>query len=135
MVTAKLKKSTAKPKARRAAPPKPRPKSKGKAKAQPKHSAAKRPAPSSKLVPKKTAPTPASTAKPTKGSAVVPAGPPVAPRMVDGRRHVLSLSFLRDGDEFFARIESNGGQITEFKNRALDQLLTLVASELEDLVE
>jgi hypothetical protein len=48
---------------------------------------------------------------------------------------VLSLSFVRDGEEFLARLETNGGQISEFKNRALDQLLTLVASELEDLLE
>ncbi|MCI4318711.1 MAG: hypothetical protein L3K23_01075 [Thermoplasmata archaeon] len=60
---------------------------------------------------------------------------PVAPRLGDGRRHVLSLSFLRDGDEFLARLESDSGQITELKNRSLDQLLTLVASELEDLLE
>ncbi|MEM0129171.1 MAG: hypothetical protein QXG65_03290 [Thermoplasmata archaeon] len=60
---------------------------------------------------------------------------PAAPRRAEARRHLLSLSFLRDGDEFFARIETNSGQITEFKNRALDQLLTLVAGELEDLVE
>ena len=53
----------------------------------------------------------------------------------DGRRHLLSLSFLRDGDEFLARLETDAGQITELKNRALDQLLTLVASELEDLLE
>ena len=54
---------------------------------------------------------------------------------VDGRRHVLSLSFVRDGDEFLARLETDTGHITEFKNRSLDQLLTLVAGELEDLVE
>lgn len=52
-----------------------------------------------------------------------------------GRRHVLSLSFVRDGDEFLARLETDSGRITEFKNRSLDQLLTLVAGELEDLVE
>jgi hypothetical protein len=51
-----------------------------------------------------------------------------------GRRHVLSLSFVRDGDEFLARLETDGGQITELKNRSLDQLLTLVAGELEDLL-
>ncbi|MGI0156345.1 MAG: hypothetical protein ACREDE_09500 [Thermoplasmata archaeon] len=56
-------------------------------------------------------------------------------RRADGRAHVLSLSFVRDGDEFLARMETDGGQITELKNRALDQLLTLVASELEDLLE
>lgn len=53
----------------------------------------------------------------------------------EGRRHVLSLSFVRDGDEFLARLETDGGHITELKNRSLDQLLTLVAGELEDLVE
>jgi hypothetical protein len=53
----------------------------------------------------------------------------------DARRHVLSLSFLRDGDEFLARLETDSGQITELKNRSLDQLLTLVAGELEDLLE
>jgi hypothetical protein len=56
-------------------------------------------------------------------------------RRADGRAHVLSLSFVRDGDEFMARMESDAGQITELKNRSLDQLLTLVASELEDLLE
>ena len=53
----------------------------------------------------------------------------------NGRRHVLSLSFVRDGDEFLARLETDTGHITEFKNRSLDQLLTLVAGELEDLIE
>jgi len=66
------------------------------------------------------------------GSASVSA--PVV-RRADGRVHVLSLSFVRDGDEFLARMETDGGQITELKNRSLDQLLTLVASELEDLLE
>ena len=56
-------------------------------------------------------------------------------RSPSGRSHLLSLAFLRDGDEFFTRIETNSGQITEFKNRSLDQLLTLVAGELEDLLE
>ena len=51
------------------------------------------------------------------------------------RKHVLSLSFVREGEEILARLETNTGQISEFKNRALDQLLTLVASELEDLLE
>ena len=51
-----------------------------------------------------------------------------------GRHHVLSLSFVRDGDEFLARLETDGGHITELKNRSLDQLLTLVAGELEDLL-
>ncbi|MCI4357022.1 MAG: hypothetical protein L3K18_07780 [Thermoplasmata archaeon] len=62
--------------------------------------------------------------------------PPTAiPLRGDGRRHLLSLSFLRDGDEFLARLETDAGQITELKNRSLDQLLTLVAGELEDLLE
>lgn len=52
----------------------------------------------------------------------------------DARRHLLSLSFLRDGDDFLARLETDSGQITEMKNRALDQLLSLVAGELEDLL-
>ncbi|MGI0070779.1 MAG: hypothetical protein ACRECT_01700 [Thermoplasmata archaeon] len=56
-------------------------------------------------------------------------------RRPDGRVHVLSLSFVRDGDEFLARMETDVGQITELKNRSLDQLLTLVAGELEDLLE
>ncbi len=47
---------------------------------------------------------------------------------------MLSVSFVRDGDEFLARLESYGGHITELKNRSLDQLLTLVAGELEDLL-
>ena len=34
-----------------------------------------------------------------------------------------------------ARLETDAGQITELKNRSLDQLLTLVAGELEDLLE
>lgn len=63
------------------------------------------------------------------------ATPPPPPRFGDSRRHVLSLAFLRDGDEFLARMEMDTGQITELKNRSLDQLLTLVASELEDLLE
>jgi len=48
---------------------------------------------------------------------------------------VLSLSFVRDGDEFLARLETDAGHITELKNRSLDQLLTLVAGELEDLLD
>jgi hypothetical protein len=109
-----------------------------------------------KPAPKKSAPKPApkapskvpvkaapkggkAAAKPTspkKGSA--PAEPaPVTPepRRIDGRRHLLSLSFVRDGDEFLARMETDSGHITELKNRALDQLLTLVAGELEDLLD
>ncbi len=33
-----------------------------------------------------------------------------------------------------ARLETDAGHITELKNRSLDQLLTLVAGELEDLL-
>ncbi|MCI4360144.1 MAG: hypothetical protein L3J91_00410 [Thermoplasmata archaeon] len=87
-----------------------------------------------------TKPVPKSAARPVaKGkssSSPAPEAPSAAPpRTGDARRHVLSLSFLRDGDEFLARLETDGGQITELKNRALDQLLTLVAGELEDLLE
>jgi hypothetical protein len=90
--------------------------------------------------PSKSAP----SAPPAKGSSkrpapasAAPAAPvvPELPRRGDARRHVLSLSFLRDGDEFLARLETDAGQITELKNRSLDQLLTLVAGELEDLLE
>jgi len=78
-----------------------------------------------------------------KGATAAPKAPPKPKEpepelnvpLPDGRRHVLSLSFVRDGDEFLARLESDAGHITEFKNRSLDQLLTLVAGELEDLVE
>lgn len=76
----------------------------------------------------------ARPAAPSKTASPKPAAPPVG-RGPDARRHVLSLSFLRDGDEFMARLETDAGQITELKNRSLDQLLTLVANELEDLLE
>ncbi len=85
-----------------------------------------------RTAPKSSVRTPARSAA---GAEPAPVPEVVAPRLPGGRRHLLSLAFLRDGDEFFARIESNAGQITEFKNRALDQLLTLVAGELEDLLE
>ena len=76
------------------------------------------------------------TGSPPKKPALVAANEVVAPPVrTDARRHVLSLSFLRDGDEFLARLETDAGQITEMKNRSLDQLLTLVAGELEDLLE
>lgn len=89
-----------------------------------------------KAKPKPTAkPTPKKPVPPTKPAVGGEAAPVLPPRTGDGRRHVLSLSFLRDGDEFYARMESDSGQITELKNRSLDQLLTLVASELEDLLE
>jgi len=86
-----------------------------------------------------------SPAKPAAKTAAKPASKP-APKskepqpelqvpLPDGRKHLLSLSFVRDGDEFLARLETDGGHITELKNRSLDQLLTLVAGELEDLLE
>lgn len=82
---------------------------------------------------RKPAPKPkAPAAKPSAPKSGETAAPPRSP---DARRHVLSLSFLRDGDEFMARLETDAGQITELKNRSLDQLLTLVANELEDLLE
>jgi hypothetical protein len=90
--------------------------------------------------PSKTKTKPKTVAKPAP-SAAAPAKPPTAPAPAaeapprgDSRRHVLSLAFLRDGDEFLARLETDGGEITELKNRALDQLLMLVAGELEDLL-
>ncbi len=102
----------------------------------------KAPAPRRRPPAKKAArPRPKAAAKPAsaaRGASAKPAeapAPPPLPRTGDARRHVLSLSFLRDGDEFLARMESDTGQITELKNRSLDQLLTLVASELEDLLE
>lgn len=70
-----------------------------------------------------------------KASAAAAPTPSLDVPLPGGRRHVLSLSFVRDGDEFLARLETDSGHITELKNRALDQLLTLVASELEDLLE
>ncbi len=81
---------------------------------------------------------PASGKSPSKSATSAPAAVPAPPLEVPlpgGRRHVLSLSFVRDGDEFLARLETDSGHITELKNRALDQLLTLVAGELEDLLE
>jgi len=107
---------------------------------------AQRPAarPSAKRAPARRAPPPAKPARPPAKKAApksapaappTPAAPAAPPRNPDERRHVLSLAFVRDGDEFLARIETDNGQIIELKNRSLDQLLTLVASELEDLLE
>ncbi len=104
----------------------------------------KRPAPRppAKKSPPKRPSVPKKAARPAPAAAKVPAPAPaptpepvVLPRNPDERRHVLSLSFVRDGDEFLARIETDRDQIVELKNRSLDQLLTLVASELEDLLE
>ena len=71
---------------------------------------------------------------PNPGAQSAPSLPLEVP-LPGGRHHVLSLSFVRDGDEFMARLETDSGHITELKNRALDQLLTLVAGELEDLLD
>jgi 3-oxoacyl-ACP reductase-like protein len=103
---------------------------------------AKRPSPPKKAKPapkRARAPPPRPAKRPapasSKSAATPLARPENAAPRADARRHVLSLSFLRDGDEFLARLETDAGQITELKNRSLDQLLTLVASELEDLLE
>lgn len=90
--------------------------------------------PAVRVAPAKPAGRASAPKKVTPGKAAPPPPMPVV-RRADGRTHVLSLSFVRDGDEFLARMETDTGQITELKNRALDQLLTLVASELEDLLE
>jgi len=104
-------------------------------------SPAKKPA---RLPAKKAKPAPKKTAAPARKPAPSSAKGPLKPKepepelnvpLPDGRRHVLSLSFVRDGDEFLARLETDSGHITEFKNRSLDQLLTLVAGELEDLIQ
>ena len=109
----------------------------GKTPVRPPKPPARKPAPRTSA--KSTAPRPAKPiARPKAPAKPVAALPPAAPapaRLGDTRRHLLSLSCLRDGDEFLARLESDGGQITELKNRSLDQLLTLVAGELEDLLE
>jgi hypothetical protein len=107
-------------------------------------SSARRPAAKKRKVPAPKAP--ARPAKLAAGKGAAPkssskssepaaASPALTIPLPGGRRHVLSLSFVRDGDEFMARLETDSGHITELKNRALDQLLTLVASELEDLLE
>lgn len=97
--------------------------------------------PARKAAPAKAAPPKPTKAPAKKGAGAKAAAPAPAPLPIpsipraDGRRHLLSLSFVRDGDEFLARMETDSGHITELKNRALDQLLTLVAGELEDLLE
>jgi hypothetical protein len=130
--------SKRKPSRSSAARPKPKTKSRPAAS---KH--AKAPSkPAKKVAPKVAPKAPAKPAakspakSPGKKPAPAPAEAPSAiPLRGDGRRHLLSLSFLRDGDEFLARLETDAGQITELKNRSLDQLLSLVAGELEDLLE
>jgi hypothetical protein len=102
-----------------------------------------RPKPPARAAPARTKAAPSRRPSPARsrsggGPAKATAKPAVevpVVRRADGRIHVLSLSFVRDGDEFLARLETDSGQITELKNRSLDQLLTLVASELEDLLE
>ena len=131
------KRNSAPAKSRRVPPAKAAPKSSGATK-KPLARPAAKPAP--KPAPKgsgKPAPKPAAkpTAKPSGAKPAATEVVPEVPRRTDARRHLLSLSFLRDGDEFMARLETDAGQITELKNRSLDQLLTLVAGELEDLLE
>jgi len=88
-----------------------------------------------KAPPKSSAPKPAAKPAPKGASADHVPEADLAVLLPGGRRHVLSLAFVRDGDEFLARLETDAGHITELKNRSLDQLLTLVAGELEDLLE
>ena len=123
----KTKPSSTRPKPKRATPKRPVSPSKG--------AAPKRPTtPAKHAKPAKSSPPARPKSAPAK-SAPKASPPPVEPLRGDARRHLLSLSFLRDGDEFLARLETDAGQITELKNRSLDQLLTLVAGELEDLLE
>ncbi len=109
-----------------------RPRAGRKATPPPRRKTSKRPAPS-RPVPAKAVKQEPRAAPPA--PAKLPESPVPPPPVRDGPDHLLSLSFLRDGDEFFARLETSSGQITELKNRSLDQLLTLVAGELEDLLE
>ena len=109
-----------------------KPKKSAPAKSKPK--AVAKPVPKAKPKPKEARPAKGATTP--KVAPEAPQAEPVIPaRFAESRYHVLSLSFLRDGDEFMARLETDAGQITELKNRSLDQLLTLVAGELEDLLE
>jgi len=102
----------------------------------------RRPAPAKKRPHKPSPPAPRARPAPKKAAPPAKAAGPKPPEvealdvpLPGGRRHVLSLAFVRDGDEFLARLETDSGHITELKNRSLDQLLTLVAGELEDLLE
>ena len=112
-----------------------KPAAKSKPKAKPKPAGKKTPATPARPTPKAARPPPPK-AKPAPKPAAAPKEPvpELEVPLPGGRRHVLSLSFVRDGDEFLARLETDGGHITELKNRSLDQLLTLVAGELEDLL-
>jgi hypothetical protein len=107
-----------------------------KAKPKPKAASAKKaaPRPAKPKTPQARPPPPKSHATPKPAAAPKERELELAVPLPGGRRHVLSLSFVRDGDEFLARLETDGGHITELKNRSLDQLLTLVAGELEDLL-
>jgi hypothetical protein len=138
--------SSHRPKSRQKTPvrkaAKPRPASRPRPRSSPKPSARKSPpkkAPPKSAVRPKAAPRPPARAKPAPAPKSAPVEKvPEAELEVPlpgGRRHVLSLAFVRDGDEFLARLETDSGHITELKNRSLDQLLTLVAGELEDLLE
>jgi len=111
-------------------PAKAKPKPKAKPAAKPKAAPAKKPAPR----PSGAKPSRPPTPKPRTPAAAKEPEPELAVPLPGGRRHLLSLSFVRDGDEFLARLETDVGHITELKNRSLDQLLTLVAGELEDLL-
>jgi len=113
-------KKSARPAPKRASPPRRPP--------------AKKPAPAPGKKPTAKGSHPPAHKSSSKSAASVPT-PQLEVPLPGGRRHVLSLSFVRDGDEFLARLETDSGHITELKNRSLDQLLTLVASELEDLLE
>ena len=126
---------------RRPPPKKPARPAPPKAKPKPKKAPAKRPSPPAPGKPKpKSVPARPAASKPSAAPRAAPKAAPKEPvpelavPLPGGRRHVLSLSFVRDGDEFLARLETDGGHITELKNRSLDQLLTLVAGELEDLL-
>jgi hypothetical protein len=120
----------------------PRPPARKAARPRPAARPTRRPAKSSaSKSPAKSAPVRRPPPKTPPAKTAKPAPPPPEPAtelevpLPGGRRHVLSLAFVRDGDEFLARLETDSGHITELKNRSLDQLLTLVAGELEDLLE
>lgn len=101
----------------------------------------KRPVKAKKVAPKKSVKVSkppkrhSAASKPTPAPSAVPAtSEPLLGQRLKGDDRLLTLSFLRDGDEFCVRLELANGQITEFKNRSPDQLLTMVAGELEDLL-
>ncbi len=112
-----------------------RPKAKPKKKAAPRRPAGRRPEAQRTASRAPAVRSPPPRRSHAKGSSSAPSGTVKLTFRPDARRHLLSLSFLRDGDEFLARMETDSGQITEMKNRALDQLLSLVAGELEDVLD